>query len=264
MKTTVLLFLMFAAAHLHAEPVAITVSAASSLKVPLEVLRVEFEKMNPDVAITYNFGSSGSLQQQIVNGAPVDVFISAAARQMDELDSCGLIVTESRFILARNTLVLITPAGSPELAGFEELSSADIKKIAAGEPRSVPAGTYAMDLLGHLGLIDAVKDKLVYAKDVRQVVVYVETGNADAGIVYGSDAAGSQAVRVVAEAPEGSHRKIAYSAAIVRASTQTALAAVFLDFLKSPAATVCFQSAGFVTAPAQICLGVASENRSDP
>lgn len=264
MKTTVLLFLMFAAAHLQAEPVAITVSAASSLKAPLEVLRVEFEKMNPDVVVTYNFGSSGSLQQQIVNGAPVDVFISAAARQMDELESCGLIVPDSRFVLAGNTLVLITPAGSRELNGFEGLSAASIKTIAIGEPKSVPAGMYAMDILEHLGIVDAVKDKLVYAKDVRQVVVYIETGNADAGIVYGSDAAGSQAARVVVEAPAGSHQKVAYQAALVRGSTQAAPAAVFLDFLKSPAATVCFQSAGFVTAPNQICLGVASKNRCDP
>lgn len=246
MKTTAFLLLLAVVLRVDAEPVLLTVSAAISLQAPLEALKVDFEKANPGIGILLNFGSSGSLQQQIVNGAPVDVFISAAARQMDELEKCGMIIPASRLVVVRNALVLVVPAGMQAIAGFGDLAS--VRTLAIGEPKSVPAGMYAMETLDHLGLVDALKDKLVFAKDARQVLVYVETGNADAGIVYASDAAGSKAVRVVAFAPEGSHKSVEYPAAIVSASSHAAEAAGFLHFLRSRPATELFKSAGFVTA----------------
>lgn len=233
----------------NAASVTLTVSVAASLQVPLEAVRAEFEKAHPGIGIVYNFGSSGSLQQQIVNGAPVDVFISAAAKQMDELEKRGFLLPESRFVLLGNTIVLIAPAGSKTVAGFEGLTSDAVRTIAIGEPKSVPAGMYAVEILGHLGLYEAVKDKLVFAKDVRQVLVYVESGNADAGIVYGSDASGSQAVRVLAEAPDGSHEDVEYPAAIVKASPHAGQGREFLAFLRSAHAVDLFKSAGFVTRP---------------
>lgn len=248
MKKSILLILLAAILQLRADPVALTVSAAASLKVSLEALNAEFEKANPGTAVAFNFGASGSLQQQIMNGAPVDVFISAAAKQMDELEEYGMILSASRFVLLGNTVVLVAPAGSQEIAGFGDLAS--VRTLAIGEPKSVPAGMYAMEILEHLGLAEVLKDKLVFAKDVRQVLVYVETGNADAGIVYGSDAAGSKAVRVVAGAPGGSHQKVEYPAAIVKSSAHAAEAAGFLDFLRSRTASELFKSAGFVTTAA--------------
>lgn len=247
MKKTTLLCLLAALLPLHAEPVTLTVSAAISLKVPLETLKADFEKEHPGVGILFNFGSSGSLQQQIVNGAPVDVYISAAAKQMDDLEKSGLIVSESRNVVVENTVVLIGQAGSRTLAGFEGLASDDIKTIAIGEPKSVPAGMYAMEIFGHLGLVAAVRGKLVFAKDVRQVLTYVKSGNADAGIVYGSDVTGSTAVRPVAEAPPNSHTKVEYPAAIVRATAHATEAASFLDFLRSPRAAALFKTTGFAT-----------------
>ncbi len=247
MKKIALLLCLAAALPLHAGPVVLMVSAAASLKSPLETLKPEFEKFQPDVAVVFNFGSSGSLQQQIINGAPVDVFISAAAKQMDNLEKIRLIASGSRFVLAGNTVVLIAPAASKIPKSFEGLTSPEMKKIAIGEPNSVPVGMYAGEVLEHLGLAADVKEKLVFGKDVRQVLVYVETGNVDAGIVYGSDASGSKAVRIVAEAPAGSHRSVEYHAAIVEASAHAAEAARFLAFLRSESASALFKSAGFVT-----------------
>jgi molybdate transport system substrate-binding protein len=230
---------------LHADPVTVTVSAAASLRPPLEALKVEFEKAHPDVAVVYNFGSSGSLQQQIVHGAPVDVYISAAAKQMDALEAAGLILSESRFVLLSNTLVLIAPARSQGVSDFGDLAA--VGTLAIGEPKSVPVGMYAMEVLKHFGLAEAVKDRMVFAKDARQVLFYVEGGGADAGIAYGSDAVGLKSARVVAEAPAGSHEKIEYPAAIVTASAHVQESAGFLKFLRSPEASMLFKSAGFVT-----------------
>ncbi|MBE2204180.1 MAG: molybdate ABC transporter substrate-binding protein [Chthoniobacterales bacterium] len=243
MKKILLLLALCASFSLRAEPVTITVSAAISLKAPLETLQTGFEKANPGTKVIYNFGSSGSLEQQIVNGAPVDVFISAAARQMDALEAAGGILPDSRFVLLGNTLVLIAPAGTKAPTGFGDLTS--VRTLAIGEPQSVPAGMYAMEVLTHLRLAEAVRERLVYAKDVRQVLIYVESGNADAGIVYGSDAASSKAVRIVATAPEASHQKIEYPAAIVKASPHAAEATRFLEFLRSQEAAAVFKSAGF-------------------
>ncbi|MFA7344567.1 MAG: molybdate ABC transporter substrate-binding protein [Terrimicrobiaceae bacterium] len=245
MKKATLLCLMAAVLTTRAEPVTLTVSAAASLKAPLESLKAEFEKAVPGVAVVYNFGSSGSLQQQIVNGASADVFISAAAKQMDELEKGGFIEPGSRFVLAGNTVVLVAPAGSGALGGFDGLTADAIKVIAIGEPKTVPAGMYAMEVLEHLGIAERVGDKLVFAKDVRQVMVYVESGNADAGFVYGSDAVGSKAVRLVASAPAASHKKVEYPAAVIRASAHAAQASAFLKFLRSPESSALFKAAGF-------------------
>lgn len=245
MNKILLLFLTVGTLTLHAGQVTITVSAAVSLKAPLETLKTGFEKATPGVSVAYNFGSSGSLEQQIVNGAPVDIFISAAAKQMDSLEKGGLIRPESRFVLLGNTVVLIAPAGTQKPTGFGDLSTA--RTIAIGEPKSVPAGMYAMEVLTHFGLEAEVMEKLVYAKDVRQVLVYVESGNVDAGIVYGSDAAGSKSARIVAVAPEGSHHKVEYPAAIVKSSRHPVESAAFLAFLRSKEAMVLFKSAGFAT-----------------
>ncbi|MFZ4774876.1 MAG: molybdate ABC transporter substrate-binding protein [Terrimicrobiaceae bacterium] len=247
MKKTILLCLLGALLTSRADTITLTVSAAVSLKAPLETLKAEFEKTNPGLGILYNFGSSGSLQQQIVHGAPADVFISAAAKQMDDLERAGLVLSGSRFVLLANTIVLIAPAGSTGPGGFDGLTAESVKTIAIGEPKSVPVGMYAMEIFAHLGLEAGVKNKLVFAKDARQVLFYLESGNADAGIVYGSDAIGSKSVRIVATAPVGSHNKVEYPAAVIEASGNPGEATAFLDFLRSPWAEALFKSAGFDT-----------------
>ena len=162
----------------------ITVSAAASLKDALTAIKDSFAHSRSDIDLLLNFGASGTLQLQIEQGAPADVFISAAPQQMDALAAKGLILADSRADLLRNELVLIVPIGSKNVTGFSDLSSLGVRVVAMGDPRSVPAGAYAQQVLSALGLADAVKGKTVLGTDVRQVLTDVETeASADAGLV---------------------------------------------------------------------------------
>ena len=225
----------------------LTVSAAASLKEALVEVEVAYKQSQPNVEFSNNFAGSGTLAAQIDQGAPVDVFLSAAAKQMDDLDSKGLLVAGSRRNLLRNTLVLIVPLDS-KLGDFKDLTGGNVKVIALGDPAGVPAGQYGRQTLLALHLFDKVSTKIVFAKDVRQVLTYVETGNADAGLVYGTDAKSSGKVKVVATAPESSHDAILYPGAVVKASRNQAGAHKFVDFLGSPPAASIFVKHGFTIA----------------
>jgi molybdate transport system substrate-binding protein len=227
------------------QPTSLTVSAAISLKDALGELGRAYEQSHPGAKILFNYAGSGTLQHQIEQGAPVDIFFSAAEKQMDSLQSKGLIVAGTRKNIVANDLVLIVPATSNLVRSFRDLPRPDVKIVALGQPETVPAGMYARQALDHLGLLTAVKKKTVYAKDVRQVLTYVETGNADAGIVYRTDARISAKVRVVATAPADSHEPIIYPAAVVKGSKNVASARAFLDFLAGSEARAVFAKYGF-------------------
>jgi molybdate transport system substrate-binding protein len=232
----------------------ITVSAAISLKDALDelgpIFQVQQHRKNGGngTAVTYNYGGSGTLARQIEQGAPVDVFFSAAEKQMDELAAQGLIDADTRHDLVGNALVLIALAQATTLHSFQDLTNPAVKNVALGETSTVPAGMYAQQTLEHLGLFAAVQKKIVYAKDVRAVLTYVETGNADAGMVYQTDANTSKKVRVVAIAPADSHDPILYPAAVLRDSKNKPAARAFLEFLQGPDARAVFQKYGFTSA----------------
>lgn len=223
----------------------VVVSAAISLKDALDELGRIFEQNHPGTKITFNYAGSGTLQHQIEQGAPVDIFFSAAEKQMDALESQGLIAAGTRRTVVANELVLIVPAGSGAVRSFQDLARPEVKIIALGEASTVPAGMYARQTLEHLGLAAVTEKKAVYAKDVRQVLTYVETGNADAGIVYQTDARISSKVRIVATAPAASHEPILYPAAIVKNATEPAAAREFLEFLGGAEARAVFAKYGF-------------------
>lgn len=225
----------------------LTISAAASLKDALAETESVYKHLHPGAEFDNNFGSSGTLATQIDQGAPVDIFLSAAAKPMDDLEAKGLIVSVTRRNLLRNSLVLIAPLDS-QLKDFQGLASSAISVIAIGDPASVPAGQYGKQTLTALRLFDVVKAKLVFGKDVRQVLTYVETGNADAGIVYATDARVSGKVRVVAAAPETTHDSIVYPAAVVTGSRNAENARLFLNYLSSPPARAVFQKYGFTIA----------------
>jgi molybdate transport system substrate-binding protein len=227
----------------------LTVSAAISLKDALDEAKQIYAAENPNVAIAANYGASGTLQLQIEQGAPVDIFLSAAPKQMDALDAKGLLLAGTRKNLLRNEVVLIVPNDySAGISSFQDLTRADVKQIALGEPVTVPAGQYAKEVLTSLGIYDAVNSKAILAKDVRQVLTYVETGNVDAGIVYATDAMSSAKVKVVATAPAKSHSPVIYPAAVIKASKNPAAARAFLDFLAGPRGRAVFQKYGFTLA----------------
>jgi molybdate transport system substrate-binding protein len=222
----------------------IQVSAAISLKEAVtEIAKTYKEKTGDEVV--FAFGSSGQLLTQIKNGAEVDAFISAADKQVDDLEKAGLAEAPTRRIVARNTLVLIVPPGGKGPESFEALKSVS-GKVAIGEPKTVPAGDYAMQTLTALKLVDSLKDKLVYGANVRQVLIYVERGEVDAGMVYLTDAKESGAkVKVAATADEATHGAIVYPAVVVKGSKHAAGAGRFLDYLATEKAQAVFAAKGF-------------------
>lgn len=229
------------------EAPALTVSVAASLQDAMGQLGPFFERSRPGVTVSFNFGGSGTLAQQIERGAPADVFLAAASKPMDELAARSLVMNDTRRDLLRNQIVLITPAGNTHLNSFAGLAGSSVKLIALGEPDSVPAGDYGRQTLESMGLWNALQGKLVLGKDVRQVLTYVETGNADAGIVYATDVGQSQTVRIAAVAPESSHAPVTYPVVVLKDSRNPSLARAFVRFLEGPEAAAAFRRLGFTT-----------------
>ena len=225
-------------------PVIMTVSAAASLKDSAEEISALYGKQQPAIAITYNFASSGTLQRQIEEGAPVDLFISAGTSQMDALSQKNLLMNDTRTDLIGNELVLISRKDF-NLSGFEGLTGKDINKVAIGVPETVPAGKYAREALAALGIWDDLQSNLVLAKDVRQVLTYVETGNAEAGLVYRSDALSGRNIKISAAAPAGTHQPIVYPAAVIKTTKHPEEAREFSRFLTGEQAAAVFLKNGF-------------------
>jgi molybdate transport system substrate-binding protein len=230
----------------------VTLSVAVSLKEVTEELGRTFMTARPGVTLRYNFGASGDLQKQIEAGAPVDVFLSAAQRQMDELEKQNLIVGASRRAFARNALTVIKPADSRvDITKPADLLEARVGRIVIGSPKSVPAGQYAEESLRALGLWDRLQPKLVFAENVRQALDYVARGEVDAGFVYTTDVASrAQGVKEAFRPPDDSYRPVIYPGAVVRASKQAAIAQAFLDLLSSPQGRSVLSRFGFQPPPA--------------
>ena len=228
-------------------PDTLLVSAAASLQHALEVIQTDFETEHPNIAINYNFASSGALQQQIEQGAPVDVFISAGVPQMDALAAQDLLLPDTHTDLLGNRLVLITPSDSTlGLTDFLGLAQDTVERISVGDFRSVPAGQYAEQVFNNLGILADLEPKLIFANNVRGVLAAVESGNVDAGIVYATDAAISDQVTVVATAAEDLHDPITYPLAIMSDTASSAAALTFVDYLSSDEAQTVFEDFGFI------------------
>lgn len=212
----------------------------------LKTIAADYRRREPGTAVRFNFAASGTLQRQIENGAPVDLFISAARKNMDELQARGLIVAATRRNLARNRLVLIVPRNARAgVRSFGDLKKPQVARVAIGAPQSVPAGKYAQELLQKIGIWSIVEKKAVRAKDVRGVLTQVELGNVNAGIVYRTDALISSRVRAVTVAPENLHAPIVYPLAVVKASKNQAAARRFAAYLTSAPAKKVLQRFGF-------------------
>lgn len=242
------IIVIFAVMQFTAKPdkTTLTVSAAASLKDSLDQIKPLFEAQYPDIQLTFNYGASGTLQQQIEQGAPADLFISAGQKQMQALVDQSLIDPAKQHPLLANELVVVVPGDSATaLSSVTELTGAELKKIAVGQPESVPAGTYAQQSLTASGIWDTLKDKLVFAKDVRQVLTYVETGNADAGFVYRTDAMTSDKVRIAFGVPADTHKPIVYPIGILKQSEHAKEAENLYDYLSAQEAQRIFSQNGF-------------------
>ena len=227
----------------------LNVSAATSLRDVLTELTTLYMHDHPEVAVALTFSGSGMIQRQIENSAPVDVFISASTREIFALEKKKLLVRDSIRNVVRNTLVLIVPKDSTAVHAFADLTKPEVRHIAIGEPRTVAAGTYAVETIAFLKLTDALAPKLVNRPDVGQILANVGAGETDAGLVYVTDARRSAKVRIAATAGPKMHQLILYPCAIPTASTHQAAARDFIAFLISPAAQAVFEKHGFLPPP---------------
>lgn len=226
-------------------PTKLTISAAVSLRDALEDIQRLYEKEN-NVELTFNLGGSGTLAQQILQGAPVDVFISANEEWMDALEDEEQIITTTRHELTGNRIVLIAQKDSSlNYGSFQDISKDDLDQIAIGNPESVPAGSYAKQVLTHLGLWDALETSFVYAKDVRQVLTYVESGNTEVGFAYESDAQSTNNSKILATAKKEWHKPIIYPGAILANTKNEEEATAFLNYLLTEEAQEILKKYGF-------------------
>ena len=229
------------------ESVELTISAAASLKDAMDVIQNTYQEEHPEVTLKFNFGGSGSLQQQISQGAPVDLFFSAAEDKFDLLVEEENIAKEDRVDLLGNSLVLVVPKEDQYIKSFDDLANAEIDKISIGTPETVPAGKYAKESLEKMDVWKDVESKVVYAKDVRQVLSYVETGNVAAGIVYKTDALISDKVNIIATADPETHTPILYPVGIIKDSKNYKEVKDFYSYLQSHDALKVFEEYGFTT-----------------
>jgi molybdate transport system substrate-binding protein len=224
------------------------VFAAASLADALGEIGRDFE-VRRGHRVVVSFGGSNDLARQIRAGAPAEVFVSAAADRMDEVERAGLVRAADRVDLLSNRLVVVVPAAATTgPATAEDLVG--VRRLALGDPQAVPAGIYARLWLEKRGLWERVRDRIVPTLDVRAALAAVESGNADAGIVYRTDAAISKRVRVALEVPAGETPRIVYPAALL-AGARGSAARDFYEHLQTRAAREVFERLGFEFLPAR-------------
>lgn len=242
------------------EKTKLTVFAAASMTETMNEIAKAYQQEHPDIEIVYNFDSSGTLKQQIQNGAACDVFISAAQKQMDQLDASkderanpeklDFVLQGTRVDLLENKVVLATPEGNPkQITSFDDMA----KKLNDGSIRlvmgnsDVPVGQYTQKILAHYGLDEqavAEQGRITYGSNVKEVTTQVKEGSADCGVIYGTDAY-SAGLKPVDEATKDMCGQVVYPAAVLKASADPEAAKAFLQYLRSDKAMAVFESVGF-------------------
>jgi molybdate transport system substrate-binding protein len=227
----------------------VTVFAAASLTDVMKEIASTYEKSTPD-KVLFNFGASSFLARQIQEGAPADLFFSADEAKMDALEKAGLIAKGTRKSLLSNSLVIVVASEhGATVARPSDLTTAQVQRLALAEPATVPAGIYAKDYLQKQKLWPAVAYKVVPTENVRAALAAVEAGNADAGIVYKTDAAISKKVKIACEIPSSDGPRISYPVAILDQSPSRATAERLLKYFESDDARKMFLKYGFGVMP---------------
>jgi molybdate transport system substrate-binding protein len=226
----------------------VRVLAASSLTDALRSLVVQYGDAHPETPIVLSFGASGALAQQVIAGAPADLYLSASARWTDVLESQGLLVGSTRRELAGNDLVFVA---SPEVPVGCLADLSGLRRIAVGSPASVPAGQYAEQVLRHAGLYQALFDagRLVFAKDVRQALVYADRGEVDGAFVYATDVRMAQSAVIRFTVPAEVVGPVTYPMALTPAGMANPAAVTFFAYLKSQLAQTTLARYGFRITP---------------
>ena len=232
------------------QPVELVVFAAASLTETLTEIADTYEAAHPGVTLTFNFDSSGTLKTQVEEGAACDVFLSAAEKQLDQLEELGLVNAATRRDLLENRVTLCVPEGNPaSIQGFDDLAA----RLAAGDillamgNSDVPVGQYTQKIFAHYGLDEgalASAGVLTYGTNVKEVTAQVAQGSVGCGIVYATDAY-SAGLTVVDTATAELCGQVLYPGAVLSGSAHPAEAAAFLDYLSTPEAMKIFASVGF-------------------
>ncbi|PYR58832.1 MAG: molybdate ABC transporter substrate-binding protein [Acidobacteria bacterium] len=227
-------------------PEPITVSAAVSLTDVLQEVAAAYAQ-NGGGTVRFNFGASNTLARQVVEGAPVDLFISADEAQMDVVAKAGLLDAASRADLLANRLaVVVSPEHRRAFTSLRDLLDPAFKRIAIGDPAAVPAGVYAKQYLERAGIWEQVQSRLVPSASVRAALAAVDAGSADAAVVYRTDTHAAKRAVVAWVAPIWEGPRIIYPAAIVKGRPAAAQARRFLDFLRTATATRIFEKYDFI------------------
>ncbi len=230
----------------------ILVFAASSLKPVLTEITPLYTQANPTVTVNYRFGGSGSLSQQLLQGAQSDVFIGAATEHLTALNNDNLLISGTEASIAANRLALVVPTinhfndlTDPPISDFIDLAKDEVQRVTIGNPRLVAAGKYAQEVLEKSGVWRQVEPKIALAQDARAILEAVETGDTDAGLMYLTDAQTSDLVEVVKVSPLDLHSPIIYPAAVLKSSGQPKIARDYVEFLQSKPAQKILEKYGF-------------------
>jgi molybdate transport system substrate-binding protein len=241
---TLILFLSLLVS-LQLRAATLTVFAAASLTDALKEIGAAYRKETGQ-SVTFNFGASSILARQIEEGAPADIFFSADEAKMDELEKRGLIIKGTRKPRLSNSLVIVVARDAGlKLNSPQDLASPNIQKIALGDPKAVPIGIYARQYLEKLNLWQAIQPKIIPTENVRAALAAVEAGNADASIVYETDALISKKVKIAFEVPRAQGPQIRYPIALLKESSQPQAARKFLNYLDSPGVGAVFKKYAF-------------------
>lgn len=223
----------------------LTVFAAASLSDALKEIAPVYAKATGDT-LRFNFGASGALTRQIREGAPADVIFSADELRVDQLENGGLLLAGTRATVLANSLVVVTAADGTAVSAIGDLAKPAVRRVVFGDPATVPVGTYSKEYLGKLGLWDPLQPKVVFMDNVRAVLAAVEAGNADAGIVYKTDALISKKVKIAFEVPLSEGPAITYPAAVVKDTKKPDAAKKFVVWLSGSEAKAIFAKYGFL------------------
>lgn len=235
-----------ASSEASGESVQLTVFAAASLTETLNEISEQYKTVAPNVELVFNFDSSGTLKTQIEEGADCDLFLSAAQKQMNALEEENRINTGTRVDLLENKVVLAVPEGNPaDIQSFEDIGTDKCKLVALGN-EDVPVGSYSVEILTNLGILDELEssNKITYGSNVKEVTTQVKEASADCGIVYATDAY-SAGLETVDEATADECRQVIYPAALTASTAHAEEAQAFLDYLTTDDAAAIFESVGF-------------------
>lgn len=235
-----------ASSEASGESVQLTVFAAASLTETLNQISEQYKTVAPNVELVFNFDSSGTLKTQIEEGADCDLFLSAAQKQMNALEEENLINADTRIDLLENKVVLAVPEGNPaDIQSFEDIGTDKCKLVALGND-DVPVGSYSIEILTNLGILDELEsgNKITYGSNVKEVTTQVKEAAADCGIVYATDAF-SAGLETVDEATADECRQVIYPAALTASTAHAEEAQAFLDYLTTDDAAAIFESVGF-------------------